>query len=364
MGLRRGDRLGVLTSGGDAPGMNAALRAVARVGAELGLDVVGVEDGYTGLLEGRVRTMDLAVLDDAARRGGTVLGTARSKVFPTPEGQARAREKVVALGLRGLVVIGGNGSLAGARSLLGARTDEGGTLAVAGVPASIDNDLGCTSMALGVDTAMNTIVEAIDRIDDTASAHHRTFFIEVMGRDCGYLAMTAGIAAGADAVLVPEVDRSEADRIAHVTDVVLRAYEGKSARRRVLVIKAEGARVDLAVLKREVEARLAARVPDVDTRITVLGHVVRGGSPTAFDRLLAARLCNAAVRALADGEQDFMAGWLGAGVDGAPTAYDPSVVLTPIATVLDETAKMMRGETALAAWRRRVYREVEPIIAR
>ncbi|MFO0624368.1 MAG: 6-phosphofructokinase [Polyangiales bacterium] len=364
MALQRGDRLAVLTSGGDAPGMNAALRAAARVGAELGLEVLGVEDGYTGLLDGRLRPVDLGALDEAARRGGTVLGTARSKVFPTPEGNARARAQLHAHGVAGLLVIGGNGSLAGSATLLGAPTAAGGALAVAGVPASIDNDLACTSMAIGVDTAMNTIVEAIDRIYDTASAHRRTFFIEVMGRDCGYLAMTSGIAAGADAVLVPEVDKTEDDRIAHVVEVIRRAYAGETARRRVLVIKAEGAKVDLQRLKSAVEARLAASLPDVDSRITVLGHVVRGGSPSAFDRLLAARLANAAVRGLATGETGFMAGWLGAGAPGPACAFDPNVVLTPIPTVLAETEKLMRGETALAQWRRRVYREVEPIIAR
>ena len=364
MALQRGDRLAVLTSGGDAPGMNAALRAAARVGVELGLDVVGIEDGYTGLLDGRVRKVDLGALDEAARRGGTVLGTARSKVFPTPEGQARARAQVLATGLDGLLVIGGNGSLAGANTLAGVATAAGRTLAVAGVPASIDNDLACTAMAIGVDTAMNTIVEAIDRIYDTASAHRRTFFIEVMGRDCGYLAMTSGIAAGADAVLVPEVDKTEEDRIEHVVNVIEHAYAGETARRRVLVIKAEGAKVDLQRLKVAVEARIAARLPDVDTRITVLGHVVRGGSPSAFDRLLGARLANAAVRGLVAGETDFMTGWLGAGATGAASPFDPNVVLTAIPTVLEETGRLMRGETALAQWRRRVYREVEPIIAR
>ncbi len=364
MELQRGDRLAVLTSGGDAPGMNAALRAAARVGAELGFDVVGVEDGYTGLLDGRIRPLDLGALDEAARRGGTVLGTARSKVFPTAEGQAKARAQVLASGVRALLVVGGNGSLAGARTLEGVPTASGAPLAVAGVPASIDNDLACTAMAIGVDTAMNTIVEAIDRLDDTASAHRRTFFIEVMGRDCGYLAMTSGIAAGADAVLVPEVDRSEVDRIEHVVNVISRAYAGGTSRRRVLVIKAEGAKVDLQRLKAAVEERIAERLPDVDTRITVLGHVVRGGSPSAFDRLLGARLANAAVRGLGAGQTGFMSGWVGAGASGTPSPYDPSVVLTPIDTVLDETAKLMRGETALAQWRRRVYREVEPIIAR
>src|ERR1700722_10031175 len=185
--LSRGHRIALLTSGGDAPGMNAALRGAARVSASLGLEVLGVEEGYVGLLEGRVRPLSLQSVEDAARRGGPTLGPARSKVFPTPDGQRRARETLTAHGIHALVVIGGNGSLAGARTLAD-------VVAVGGLPASIDNDLACTSMSIGVDTALNTIVEACDRIADTASAHRRTFLVEVMGRECGYLAMTAALA--------------------------------------------------------------------------------------------------------------------------------------------------------------------------
>ena len=199
--LGAGDRIAVLTSGGDAPGMNAAVRAVARVGGALGLEVLGIEDGYEGLIAGRLAPLDLRALDEAARRGGTVLGTARSAAFRTEEGRARARQTIERERLRALVVVGGNGSLTGANLL-------DGVLRVGGVPASIDNDLGSTSMCIGVDTALNTIVEACDRISDTATAHRRTFVVEVMGRDCGYLAMTAAIASGADAVLLREVGRS------------------------------------------------------------------------------------------------------------------------------------------------------------
>jgi 6-phosphofructokinase 1 len=363
MPLRPGDRLGVLTSGGDSPGMNAAVRAAGRVGAGLGLEVIGIEDGYQGLVEGRVRALDMPTLDEAARRGGTWLGTARSKVFPTPEGQKSARATLTRERLKGLLVIGGNGSLTGAQTLLDHDTGDG-MLQVAGVPASIDNDLACTSMAIGVDTAMNTIVEAVDRLFDTASAHRRTFFIEVMGRDCGYLAMTSAVAAGADAVLVREVDKTEAQIIDHVCHVVEAAYARDSHRRRVLVIKAENVAVDLTKLKEQVETRLAQTRPGVDSRITVLGHVVRGGSPSAFDRLLAARLSHAALRGLMSGESGFMAGWGGPDVMGPPCSFDPYIVLTPLGTVLAETAKLMRGETALARWRKQVVREVEPILAR
>jgi 6-phosphofructokinase 1 len=340
--------------------MNAALRGAARVATELGLEVLGVEDGYAGLMDQRFAPLPLRELDDAARRGGTLLGTARSKLFPTPEGQALAKKAIVDHQIGALLVIGGNGSLTGARAL--AQTMDGG-LAIGGLPASIDNDLACTSMAIGVDTAMNTIVEACDRILDTAAAHRRTFIVEVMGRDCGYLAMTAGIAAGADAVLVPEIGKSEDEVVEQLMRTIVRAYEGEGARRRVLVLKAEGVKVDTQRLKERIDALVAERIKDVDSRVTVLGHVVRGGTPTAFDRLLGARLANAAVRGLADGHTDFMAGWFGPGLTQPPCPYDPYVVLTPLPEVLAETDKLMRGESPLAQWRKRIYREVETVLS-
>lgn len=355
--LSAGDRVALLTSGGDAPGMNAGLRAAARVGRALGFEVVGVEDGYEGLLEGRVRPIDLREVDAAARRGGTVLGTARSRVFPTAEGQKQAREWLAEARIRGLVVIGGNGSLAGARTLVDA-------VAVAGVPASIDNDVACTSMSIGVDTALNTIVEACDRIDDTAVAHRRTFIVEVMGRDCGYLAMTAAVACGADVVLVPEAGRGEDAIVETVACAMEAAYGADVGKRRVVVVKAEGVKIDAASLKARVDARVEKTLPDVETRVTVLGHVVRGGAPTAFDRLLASRLANVALRALARGDSGFMAGWCGPGVTGAPTPFDPYVVVTPLDTVLAETARLMRGESEIARWRRKIVEEIEPILTR
>lgn len=360
----RSGRIAILTSGGDAPGMNAALRGVARVADRVGVELVGIEEGYKGLLAGRFVALDRRQLDDAARRGGTVLGTARSKVFPTAEGQATAREALLAGRITGLIVVGGNGSLAGARALGGAMAHDGKPVQIAGIPASIDNDLGCTSMAIGVDTAMNTIVEACDRILDTATAHRRTFLVEVMGRECGYLAMTAGIAAGADCVLVRETDRSEAEVVAQVVRAVERAYEDEAGRKRVLVLKAEGVSLDTAKLKEAVDAAVSTRMPDVDSRVTVLGHVVRGGTPTAFDRLLGARLGNVALRTLLEGQSDFMAGWFGPGVAGAPSPHDPYVVTTPLETVLAETAKLLAGDSELARWRRKIYGEVETILAK
>jgi 6-phosphofructokinase 1 len=367
MGLSKGDRVAVLTSGGDAPGMNAALRACARVGAELGLEMLGVEDGYAGLLDGRMAPMRIRELDEASRRGGTLLGTARSKRFMTAEGQATVRSTIEREKLRGVLVIGGNGSLAGARTLVGIET-EGGPLVVTGVPASIDNDLACTSMSIGVDTAMNTIVEACDRIFDTASAHHRTFIVEVMGRDCGYLAMTAGIASGADAVLIRESDKDEGQIVDQVVGIMKKAYAEASrtgnAKRRVLVIKAEGVKIDSARLKELVDERIKGVLENVDTRVTVLGHVVRGGTPTAFDRLLGARLANGALRALASGQGDVMAGWVGPGVANPACPWDPYVVLTPLGEVLAQTELLLKGEHPLAQWRKRVFQEVEHILER
>ncbi len=347
--------------------MNAALRAAARVGAELGLEMLGVEDGYAGLIEGRLAPLDIRLLDEASRRGGTALGTARSKAFATPEGQRRARDVITSADLHGVLVIGGNGSLTGARTLRDVEA-KGGRLLVGGVPASIDNDLACTSMSIGVDTAMNTIVEACDRIFDTATAHKRTFILEVMGRDCGYLAMTAGIAAGADAVLVREAGKTEDQIVAQVVGTMKRAYgpqpAGGAQKRRVLVIKSEGVPLDSSRLKELVEAQTKTLLPDVDTRVTVLGHVVRGGAPSAFDRLLGARLANAALRAMAAGQSDFMAGWSGPGITRAACAWDPYVILTPLDEVLAETAKLMSGDSELARWRKRVFAEVEDILQR
>jgi 6-phosphofructokinase 1 len=218
-------------------------------------------------------------------------------------------------------------------------------------------------MAIGVDTAMNTIVEACDRICDTAAAHKRTFLLEVMGRDCGYLAMTSAIAAGADAVLVRETGKNDSALVDQVVNAMKLAYGRDSGKRRVLVIKAEGVQYDSLKLKAAVDERIARELPDVDTRVTVLGHVVRGGAPSAFDRLLGARLANAAVRALHAGERAFMAGWLGPAMARKACAYDPYVVLSPLDEVLSETARLMEGHSELARWRKSVFEEVEPILA-
>jgi 6-phosphofructokinase 1 len=268
--------IAVLTSGGDSPGMNAALRAITRVARSRGVAVLGVEDGYEGLLEGRFRELNASALDRHGGQGGTLLGSARSARVRDAEGRARAAKQLE--GVDGLVVIGGNGSLTGAHLL----AKEHG-VRVVGIPASIDNDIGCTSAAIGVDTALNAIVEACDRISDTARAHHRAFVVEVMGRQCGYLAMASAVAAGADAVLFRERGREDAEIVAQVADVVRRGFA--CGKRRVLVIKAEGVEIPCTKLVREVEALVGEELDGAEIGATVLGHVVRGGAPTYQEEL-------------------------------------------------------------------------------
>jgi len=335
-------RLAVLTSGGDAPGMNAAIRAVARLSAARGAEVLGVEDGYQGLIEGRFiplterpregtsEVRPVAALDLHAGTGGTELGSTRCKAFLTREGRARAAASLQ--GIDGLVVIGGNGSLAGATHL----SREHG-IRVVGIPASIDNDIACTSMALGVDTALNTIVEACERISDTARAHRRAFVVEVMGRDSGYLATAAALAVGADGVLVPEAGRSEDDVLRTVEALIVRGFAPGSSKRRVLVLKAEGVGVPCTRLVRELQTRIDTQLPGVDVRATVLGHLVRGGSPSYFDRMLAGRFALAAIEALRSGARAEMVSYEPTVTGGAPT-NDPSVFRFSLERVIAESA--------------------------
>ncbi|MEZ4240179.1 MAG: 6-phosphofructokinase [Myxococcota bacterium] len=297
-------RVGVLTSGGDAPGMNAAIRAIVKGAAAGGGEVLGVRRGYEGLLAGDAGVLGLAQVDGASRHGGTLLGSARSKRFPTEEGLAAAAAQVTALGLDGLVIIGGNGSLTGAL-----RLSERVAVPVVGVPASIDNDLGHTALSIGVDTAVNTIVDACDRISDTATAHRRVFVVEVMGRSCGFLAMRAGVAADADAIVVPERDRDPEAIVARCTEVLRRSFRDGRDKERVLVVKAEGVPLATAALVAALQAVLDRELPGVDVRETVLGHVVRGGNPSALDRLLAQRLGYGALRAVQQGVGGVMAAW-------------------------------------------------------
>jgi 6-phosphofructokinase 1 len=364
-------RIAILTSGGDAPGMNAAIRAATLVGRAAGAEILGIERGYRGLLDDAFVELGANDVSGILREGGTILGSARCKEFHERPVRDRAREILARHAIDGLIVIGGNGSLTGAVHVADpAEVGTGRPLKVMGVPASIDNDLGLTSRCIGVDTAMNTIVEACDKIADTATAHDRTFIIEVMGRDCGYLAMTSAIAVGADLALFPEANKPEGEIVDQIVDTVMNVRK-RPARRRarhVIVIKAEGVAVQAERLKTLVDAKLRARAPDsdpgtIETRVTVLGHVVRGGRPSAFDRLLGSRLANVAVRSLLGGQTHQMVSWMPA-TDmpedvGSRSPFDPYCWLVHLKAVLAETKNLLEGRSPLARWRAGAFDEIE-----
>jgi 6-phosphofructokinase 1 len=360
-------RLAILTSGGDAPGMNAAIRAATLVARAAGVDVVGVERGYRGLLDGAFVPLDSAEVQGILREGGTILGSARCKEFHERATRDRAREKLRQKGVDGLLVIGGNGSLTGAVALADPNETEA-PVKIVGIPASIDNDIGLTGLAIGVDTAMNTIVEACDKIADTATAHDRTFIVEVMGHDCGYLAMTSAIAAGADLALFPEAHRTEQEIVGSIVETVLEVRRRSRRSRKVIIVKAEGVHVAVDRLKQLVDSALRERSPDADpasieTRVTVLGHVVRGGRPSAFDRLLGSRLANVAVRAVCAGSTHKMAAWMPP-VDlpeevGTRSPFDPYCWLVELGAALAETDNLLTGRSPLARWRAGVFDDIE-----
>lgn len=362
-------RIAILTSGGDAPGMNAAIRGAVLVGRSLGAEMLGVERGYRGMLEDAIRPLQPNDVAGILREGGTILGSARCKEFHDRAVRDRARANLAKHGVDGVFVIGGNGSLTGALRLSDPEEiGDGPPLSFVGVPASIDNDLGYTGLSIGVDTAMNTIVEACDKIADTATAHDRTFIVEVMGRDCGYLAMTSAIAVGADLALFPEAGKPERAIIDQIVETVLTVRRRARRTRRVIIVKAEGVAIPIDRLKSEVDARLRELAPDsdpanIETRVTVLGHVVRGGRPSAFDRLLGSRLANAAVRALVGGDSHKMAAWLppvelpSEIATRSPT--DPYCWLVDVAAALAETDNLLAGRSPLARWRAHAFGEIE-----
>jgi 6-phosphofructokinase 1 len=287
-------RIAVLTSGGDAPGMNAAIRAVVRTGIDKGWESYGVQNGFAGLLAGKFQTLGARDVSNIMQRGGTMLGSARCLEFQTEEGRLEGLRQLRQQGIEALVVIGGNGSQQGAQAL-----SETG-FPVVGVASTIDNDLYGSEITIGVDTALNIALEAIDRLKVTASSHQRAFLIEVMGRHCGYLALMAGIAGGAEAIIIPERDLEPEAVAAELRS----AYERGKAH--ALVVVAEGARhnaENLAHHFREHRAELG-----FDLRVTTLGHVQRGGTPSAFDRLLATRLGAAATEYLAQGKHGALMG--------------------------------------------------------
>ncbi|WP_412068277.1 6-phosphofructokinase [Rubrivirga sp. IMCC43871] len=289
-------RIGVFTSGGDAPGMNACIRAAVRRAIAEGLEVVGIKRGYAGMIEGDLVEMDRQSVSNILQHGGTILKSARSEAFMTPEGRAIAARQLALAGVDALVAIGGDGTLQGATLL----ANEHG-IAVVGCPGTIDNDLFGTDETIGFDTALNTALESIDKIRDTADAHDRLFLVEVMGRDTGFIALACGIGGGAELVLIPEMLTD----VGAIKERILSLMTSQS--RSSIVVVAEGDELGGAHMIRQALAEDPA-FDKIDTRVSVLGHIQRGGSPTARDRVLASRLGAAAVEALVEGHAGVMVG--------------------------------------------------------
>jgi 6-phosphofructokinase 1 len=287
-------KIGVMTSGGDAPGMNACIRAVVRTGIFHNLEVYGITRGYSGLIDNDIQKMDSRSVANIIQRGGTILKTARCKEFLTPEGRKKAYNNLKKHGINGLVVIGGDGSFKGAQ-IFSNEYD----IPCIGIPGTIDKDIAGTDFTIGFDTAVNTAIDAIDKIRDTADAHDRLFIVEVMGRDAGYIALHSGIGTGAEHILIPE----------RKTDVeaVLASLQEKEKRKKLvnIVVVAEGddfgGGTDLATLIKE-------RIPNFDIRVAILGHIQRGGSPSSMDRLIASRMGYSAVECLIEGRHNQMVG--------------------------------------------------------
>jgi 6-phosphofructokinase 1 len=287
-------RVAVFTSGGDAPGMNAALRAVVRSGSYHNLHVFGIKRGFEGMIEGEIIRLERADVGNIIHRGGTFLKTARSEKFMTPEGRKLAYETLTAHDIDACVAIGGNGTFTGAHKFY----EEFG-IPMIGIPGTIDNDLYGTDLTIGFDTAVNTAIEAVDKIRDTADSHNRLFFIEVMGRHAGFIALNTGIGSGAGYVIIPESVRTIED--------LLEELQMNARRKKLfsLVIVAEGSKIGGAT---QIAQKVQEKLDFYDIRVTIIGHLQRGGSPTAQDRVLASRLGHAAIEGLISGQKDVMAG--------------------------------------------------------
>ena len=297
-------RIAVLTSGGDAPGMNAAIRAVVRTGTSRGWEMFGIKLGYEGLINGRFIPLGTRDVGGILNRGGTMLGSARSSEFKTEDGQRKAIRSLNENAIDTLVVIGGNGSQTGAYAL-----SKWG-FPVVGIASTIDNDLAGSEMTIGVDTALNIALESIDRLKITASSHQRAFLIEVMGRGCGYLALMSAIAGGAEACVIPEVDTGPEE----VAEILSKAYDKGKAH--CIIVVAEGAKYNAQKLDEYFKVHHARL--GFDLRVTILGHVQRGGNPSAFDRILASRLGTGATDAIARGETGVLVGLLKSEVKTTP----------------------------------------------
>ncbi|MCQ2112638.1 MAG: 6-phosphofructokinase [Bacteroidaceae bacterium] len=285
--------IGILTSGGDAPGMNAAIRAITRSAIANGFNVKGIYRGFDGLINGEIKTFTTESVSNIISRGGTILKTARSNEFTTPEGRLKAFKHMQEEGIDALCVIGGNGSLTGAKVFA-----EEFSIPCIGLPGTIDNDLDGTDFTIGYDTTLNTIMECVDKIRDTATSHERIFFIEVMGRDAGYLAQNSAIAAGAEAAIIPE-DQTDADQLEQYIGRGIRKSKNSS-----IVIVSESPKCG-AMYYAE---RVKKEYPEYDVRVSILGHLQRGGTPSAHDRILASRLGAGAIQALLEGQRNVMIG--------------------------------------------------------
>lgn len=291
---KRVTKIGVLTSGGDAPGMNAAIRAVVRTGIYHGLEVYGIVRGYTGMVENDIFKMESRSVANIIQRGGTILKTSRCKEFLTPEGRKKAYNNLKKIGINGLVIIGGDGSFRGAQTFSNEYD-----IPCVGLPGTIDKDIAGTDFTIGFDTAVNTAVEAIDKIRDTADAHDRLFIIEVMGRDAGYIALHSGIATGAENILIPE-------RKTDIEEVIKQLAEKERRHKLVnLIVVAEGDDFGGAD---EVGRIIRERLPIQEVRVCILGHIQRGGSPSCFDRLIASRMGYSAVDCLIEGRFNVFVG--------------------------------------------------------
>ena len=286
-------KIAVFTSGGDSPGMNACLRAVVRTAVYHNIEVVGIKHGYDGMINGEFVEMDSKSVANIIHHGGTILKTARSKEFLTIEGQKKALENLKKHGIEGVVAIGGDGTFKGALEF-----SKMCNIPFVGCPGTIDNDLVGTDFTIGYDTAINTVVEAVDKIRDTAESHDRLFFVEVMGRDAGLIALRSGIGVGAESILIPE-------KKTDVEDLIKRLENGRKNKSSKIIIVAEGEEAGGAFAIAE---KVKKRLPDYDTRVTILGHIQRGGNPSAMDRVNSSRMGFAAVEALMEGEKGVMIG--------------------------------------------------------
>ncbi|MEO9966231.1 MAG: 6-phosphofructokinase [Reichenbachiella sp.] len=287
-------KIALFTSGGDAPGMNACIRSVVRSAIYLDLEVYGIKYGYDGMIRGEISKMESYSVSNIVQTGGTILKSARSEDFRTKEGRAKAYKNLKKHGIEGLVAIGGDGTFTGANLFY----DEFG-IPVIGAPGTIDNDLYGSDYTIGFDTAVNTALDAIDKIRDTAASHDRVFFIEVMGRHSGYIAIQSGIGGGAEMIMVPETSTT-------IEDVINKLREGRDNKKTSsIIVVAEGDEQGSAL---QIAERVKVETPKMDIRVTSLGHIQRGGGPTAFDRILASRLGLAAVEGLMNGEKNVMVG--------------------------------------------------------